>query len=279
MKKQERAVERKNVEKKTDFWSSKIFGLSVVNILLTVGFLLTGLFYVFSQEVVVGVLSFLFLFLLIMRDVLPKSYTQGGVWQAVKELIIAGVWAVGFWLVLSFILQTSSPVDVVTSCSMLPVLHRGDLLLLQGGGVNAQTFYFNSSFPSINLLKKQCSESVNGGFAGFVPCTYGLSVDNKTFFVNSSDDVIVYAANPSYYGFIVHRVFLKLVNSSSGQAFYLTKGDNNPVLDQEAGVSIVNQSSVIGRVVFDVPYVGYLKLLLFMQFAEPEGCNTTISYS
>ncbi len=279
MKKQKDVVEHERADGKVDFLSSKIWGFSVVNILLTVGFLLTGLFYVFSQESVVGILSFLFLFLLIVRDVLPKSYTQGGVWQAVKELVIAAVWAVGFWLVLSFVLQTSSPVDVVTSCSMLPVLHRGDLLLLQGGGVNAQTFYFNSSFPSINLLKKQCSEEVNGVFSGFVPCTYGLSIDNRTFFINSSDNVIVYAANPFYYGFIVHRVFLKLVNQSSGQAFYLTKGDNNPVLDQEAGVSVVNQSSVIGRVVFDVPYVGYLKLLLFMQFAEPEGCNTTINYS
>jgi len=276
-------MKKKKIVKQNDesesFWNSKLFGLNIINITLVLGFLIFGFFYVFFNVIPAGVLSFLFLFLLIARDVLPKSYTQSGVLQAIKELVIAAVWAVGFWLVLSFILNTSSPVDVVTSCSMLPVLHRGDLLLLEGGFVNAQTFYFNSSFPTINLLKKQCVETVNGVFNGFTPCTYGVKVDNQTFFINYSNDVIVYAAKPSYYGFIVHRVFLKLVNQSNGETFYLTKGDNNAVLDQEAGVSIVSQNNVIGRVIFDVPYVGYLKLLLFMQFSEPEGCNTTISYS
>lgn len=265
--------------KEKDFWNSKIYGFSVVNVILTAGFLLTGLVYILSQQAVAGVLSFLFLVVLIIRDVLPKNLTQGGVWQAVKELLFAALWALAFWFLLSFVLSTSSPVDVVTSCSMLPVLQRGDLLLLQGGVVNAQTFYFNSSFPTIDLLKRQCSESKNGVFNGYVQCTYGVKVDNQTFLSNSSDNVIVYAADPSVYGFIVHRVFLKLVNQSSGSVFYLTKGDNNPVLDQEAGVSIVNQSSVVGRVVFDVPYIGYLKLLLFMQFSQPEGCNTLINYS
>jgi signal peptidase I len=281
MKKQRNAVESKesNAREKLDFWNSKIYGLSVVSIILTIGFLLTGFVYILSQQVAAGVLSFLFLIVLIMRDIMPKKFTQGGVWQAVKELLFAALWALAFWFLLSFVLSTSSPVDVVTSCSMLPILQRGDLLLLQGGAVNAQTFYFNSSFPTIDLLKKQCSEYKNGVFNSYVQCTYGVSVNNQTFLSNSSDNVIVYAANPSYYGFIVHRVFLKLVNQSDGNIFYLTKGDNNPVLDQEAGVSIVNQSSVVGRVVFDAPYIGYLKLLLFMQFSQPEGCDTIINYS
>ncbi len=273
-----KSVRDKPREVKESLWNSRVYGVSVADALLAVGFLFTGFFYVLTQQAVVGVLSFLFLVLVIARDVLPKSYSQSGVWVAVKELVIAAAWAVGFWLVLSFLLQTSSPVDVVTSCSMLPVLQRGDLLLLQGGQVSAQTVFFNSSFPQVSLLKKNCAESVNGQFSQYVPCTYGAVVENQTFLLNSSDSVVVYAANPSYYGYIVHRVFLRLVNQSDGQVFYLTKGDNNPILDQEAGVSIVNQSSVVGRVVFDVPYVGYLKLLLFMQFSEPEGCNTTISY-
>jgi len=46
--------------------------------------------------------------------------------------------AVAAWLALCFALQTSTPLNVVTSCSMLPALERGDFIILQGGGVKAR---------------------------------------------------------------------------------------------------------------------------------------------
>ncbi len=54
------------------------------------------------------------------------------------EILITLVAAVAAWFVLCFLLQTSSPLNVVTSCSMLPALQRGDFIVLQGGEIRAQ---------------------------------------------------------------------------------------------------------------------------------------------
>jgi signal peptidase I len=39
---------------------------------------------------------------------------------------------IAVWFSLQFFLATKYPLDVVPSCSMLPSLQRGDMLLLQG---------------------------------------------------------------------------------------------------------------------------------------------------
>lgn len=52
-----------------------------------------------------------------------------------KNLIEIGITigaVVVIWLLLEAILQTNYPLDVVPSCSMLPQLHRGDMVLLHG---------------------------------------------------------------------------------------------------------------------------------------------------
>ncbi|MGI0135299.1 MAG: hypothetical protein ACREBW_10125, partial [Candidatus Micrarchaeaceae archaeon] len=48
------------------------------------------------------------------------------------EIGIALVIVVALWFGLQAVLNTSTPLDVVPSCSMLPALHRGDLVALQG---------------------------------------------------------------------------------------------------------------------------------------------------
>ena len=226
------------------------------------------------------------------------------------------------WFGLSFALQTSSPLNVVTSCSMLPVLQRGDFIVLQGGGVNA--FEANVSFPLGNAATQSIaldarkqgkryylhyttildysngSVSVQASFANYsfvdcirVPlsggagsgagndsnagleaCTSGVTVDRIVFEASNSNDVIVYEAQPPEYGLIIHRVLAKL--KAPDGVFYLTKGDNNQFADQQLGISVVPESAVKGRVVTRIPLVGYFKLLLFMQFEFPQGCDYTL---
>ncbi|MDE1869146.1 MAG: hypothetical protein KGH60_04260 [Candidatus Micrarchaeota archaeon] len=53
------------------------------------------------------------------------------------EIAIAVVIVVALWFSLQAALKTSTPLDVVPSCSMLPSLQRGDLVVLQG--VNSVT--------------------------------------------------------------------------------------------------------------------------------------------
>jgi len=206
---------------------------------------------------------------------------------------------------------------------MLPVLQRGDFIVLQGGGVNA--FEANVSFPlgnaatqSIALdarkqgkryylryttildssnglapasapasfanysfsdcvrvpLSSGSGNAINDSGAGLEACTSGVTVDKVVFEASNSNDVIVYEAQPPEYGLIIHRVLAKL--KASDGTFYLTKGDNNQFADQQLGISVVPESAVKGRVVTRIPLVGYFKLLLFMQFEFPQGCDSTL---
>jgi len=53
---------------------------------------------------------------------------------------------------------------------------------------------------------------------------------------------------------------------------------NNTVLDQENGrFAFVAEKDVKGRVVLRIPYVGYLKLFLFLQFEVPQGCDSVLT--
>ncbi len=60
----------------------------------------------------------------------------------IKEIAIAILIALVVWYGAGFLLGTPSPINAIVSCSMLPHLERGDLVLLQGGAVNA---------PQINI--------------------------------------------------------------------------------------------------------------------------------
>lgn len=102
------------------------------------------------------------------------------------------------------ILKTDVPFAVVSSWSMDPTLHIGDLIVVMG------------------------TEQINPG------------------------DIIVYS---SWGGrLIVHRVVR--VEVANGVAYYVTKGDANPVPDLRP----VTRSEVKGKVIFVIPYIGVVKL-------------------
>jgi len=243
------------------------FGFSsIVAIVLVLSLVL----YILFKETIFAVLVFASLILLFLGDVMPKKKQD---WKdAAAELVIALAVAFGAWLTLQFVLGTASPIDVVTSCSMLPNLERGDLVFLRGGEADATTVFYQE-FPQISVRKELCTVK-KGSEEIQKPCTTGVTINGVTYSLNKTDDVIVYEPNPQYYGLIIHRVFLKM--KVGNQTYYLTKGDNNLALDQEQGISIVPQEKVHGKVILRVPYVGYLKLFLFLQFEEPPGCDIRV---
>ncbi|MCI0503777.1 hypothetical protein L0Y65_03635 [Candidatus Micrarchaeota archaeon] len=53
------------------------------------------------------------------------------------DTVVALLVALGIWFGASFLLNTSSPLSAVVSCSMLPNLQRGDFVLVQGAPVRA----------------------------------------------------------------------------------------------------------------------------------------------
>ena len=75
--------------------------------------------------------------------------------------------------------------------------------------------------------------------------------------------------------FIVHRVYA--IINASGSYYTLTKGDNNPGLDLQYGNLPATVGEVQGRVIADIPFLGYLRLILSSNFNRPAGCGSYIT--
>ncbi len=261
--------------------------------------------YALSQNAFFAVGVFIFLIALFAVDFAQAKSERHGWKQTVYELITALGLAVAAWVLLSFTLQTSTPLNVVTSCSMLPALERGDLIILQGGAIRAPEVNVPFALGNAKSVEKtlespllgknyilvyttsangtdvvnysfvDCLEkSLDGSVLGRDACTVAATAGGREIRLNSSNDVIVYDAVPVKYGLIIHRAFARL-NATDG-VFYLTKGDNNLFADQQFGISLVPESRVRGKVLFRIPLVGYLKLFLFLQFDEPPGCRQVL---
>ncbi len=224
-----------------------------------------------------AIAGFVFLVALFAHDILPTKWNREELISTGRELLYAVALAVGVWLGLQFVLGTTAPLDVVTSCSMLPNLERGDMIVVQGKRPQALEVSFNSSveefLKQVKLGKNPCTLRV-GGTPIQVACTTYLIHNGTEFSQKRDSDVIVFDATPRFYGLIVHRVFARLSNGT--HEFYLTKGDNNFGIDQELSFTPIPPQDVKGVVVARLPFLGFLKLFLFMQFEEPQGCKQLI---
>lgn len=197
-----------------------------------------------------------------------------------REVVVPIAAALALWLLLTVALQTATPLNVVTSCSMVPVLERGDLIVVQGGNIKAPLIQVNESIDEIKaqINRSTCTAQKRSKTQISTKCTSSISIENFT--VNTlraevqNSDVVVYEATPSQYGLIVHRALARIATGK--EEFFLTKGDNNQVADQEAGISPVPKEKVQGKVIFRIPLIGYFKLFLYGQFSDPPGCDTLI---
>jgi hypothetical protein len=110
-----------------------------------------------------------------------------------------------------------------------------------------------------------------------------LEVNGRKYYTNLSNDVVVYAPQPdeiySSVGDIIHRAYIRLDDTSTGQVYFLTKGDNNPIFDMQVyqdgmGNYPVQLNRSKGRVLLDIPYLGYLKLFISPSaIPTPAGCD------
>jgi len=225
--------------------------------------------------------------------------------NALKELALALGAAGAAWLIACVLLNTSAPLNVVTSCSMLPNLERGDLIILQGGsysvretGIDAdlsQAAYEKHSYgvtdgassfvvtlqnvtvdgvdPFVYPLEA-CTVNYRDGTEARVPCSPSVTLAGESY-SSAGNDIIIFDPVPRSYGAIIHRALLR-INARDG-VYYLTKGDNNQFADQRTVMQLVPEGDVKGRVLFRVPLLGYLKLFFFWQFEEPQGCDYVLA--
>jgi len=78
-------------------------------------------------------------------------------------------------------------------------------------------------------------------------------------------DILVFRKPDDPNEFIVHRAIEKTWNPEDGKYYFKTKGDNNRSPDQPYSFSLVSEDDVIGKVIWKIPLLGYLKIFLGTQ--------------
>ncbi len=236
--------------------------------------------YVLLQSALVGILAFLVLLYLLLNEFIPAELDPDGIRTSAIELVYAFDAAVLAWFFLSAALGTASPIDIVTSCSMTPALQRGDLVLLQGGDIHAPVLdapSIEDALKGLQVQRAACVKTPRAGPNTAESCTTAFIYNGQTVPFSAANDVIVYEPQPRPAGIdlIIHRAVLR-VHTPQGD-YYFTKGDNNPSSDQESGIQPTPADRVHGKILARVPYLGYVKLLLFLQFNEPDNCKYQLS--
>lgn len=201
-------------------------------------------------------------------------------------LVFSFIFAFVIYSAIGLLFQTASPLVIVVSGSMLPTMARGDVVLLQGVNgdtVNAPTVILDGlDVGNMSLQELADIELLSNGEWKITFKQNGESILVPKM---GTSDIVVYTAD--YRGLeIIHRAVVKI--RSNGNYYFLTKGDNNPSLDQDCGT--VEQTYIPGTSIPDVttsklcpspypvplekvkgkalgwiPWIGYVKLLLFDQ--------------
>lgn len=206
--------------------------------------------------------------------------------ESIVYLISALVFAFLLYNLLGLLFSTQTPLVIVVSDSMVPNMFRGDVIVLIG-----------STGPAVNADEINLNENIEGKFFSEFASVQYYSSDkfneeiSKIVFSSgeellipreSGNDAIVYTEQRRGIQ-IIHRVIAKI--KSSGKYYFLTKGDNNPTMDQDCGqvknvfipgtdvkaiasekqcISLypILENKVDGKAVLRIPLIGFIKLLL-----------------
>lgn len=198
-------------------------------------------------------------------------------------IVFSFVFAYALYSIFGFILQTQSPLVIVVSGSMLPTMSRGDVVILQGvdgAHLNSPEVVLDNVDVRHTPLSKLATFEMDG--KGGWNITFNATRQMVNVPKRGGSDIVVY--NSTFKNLeIIHRAVVKI--RSNGEYFVLTKGDNNPNMDQDCGSVdelflpgslngqivtskscpspyLVPLSLVRGKALVWLPYIGYIKLLL-----------------
>ncbi|MFH1664301.1 MAG: hypothetical protein ABH986_05890 [archaeon] len=224
-----------------------------------------------------------------LRKYHPKKTNPSFSDEAIDSIVYvvsALVFALLLYSALGFLLNTSSPMVIVSSSSMVPEMYRGDIIVLYGEkNIKAEEVNFNGTISGkmYSEYGKTTPYPLNittDSFAGTKIISFieskELEIGSQKIPLTTEGDVIVYFS-PYSNKEIIHRTVAK-INASDG-VFFLTKGDANPVIDQEcvSGREIlgyetflgcitknaVSEKEIYGKAVFKIPLLGCAKLWVF----------------
>ena len=281
--------------------SNLVLELQKTNALLYLMVILFVLF-ILTKNPIAGILAGLTFISIFAVDIISGAEEHGWKEEVIGIAKAAGI-AIIFWILIIVLMDSSTPISGIVTCSMLPRYDRGDMILLHGirnfSEINAPAIEmtedeFSAVYGKENVACGQtgslgylCSQNCqrlkrDGSPLGTETlCAVGLAHNGQEYHENYSNDVIVYTPKP--YGYnspvqgmdIIHRVFAKI--KVGDKYYFMTKGDNNQVFDSY-WFSIIPEQDVKGKVVLRIPFLGYFKLFITPAFyagmgVDPAGCE------
>ncbi len=167
-KEQEQKKEQEKKQKNTDLFIYSLYALIVIFIVL----------YIITQNSLIGFGAFVLIVITLFFE-FKSSITTDGTKKTLRDLAIAVVVVIiVFWVFPTIFLQSSSPINVVASCSMLPTVQRGDLVFVHGVS-NMSQFLKQNNIPVINVSNKEFNQITQNISQQFIePLPY---VPNKPY--------------------------------------------------------------------------------------------------
>lgn len=166
---------------------------------------------------IIGIALFLTLIAVICIETL-NGVREYGYKRNIIEVIVVILVVVGVWYSMQFLLATHYPLDVVPSCSMLPTLQRGTMLLLHG--VNSPS---EIKAPIININQSTYASVVNEAKSGSLSCV--------AYMQNGNTAQVSQYMKPGY--------TVGLYSNAGGGTIVNVDGQNGP-LKYQCGVTNVN---------------------------------------
>ncbi len=201
--------------------------------------LLYILFQHYSFSFIFGLCSFATIIIIIIQD-FKSSVKETGYKKAVFESLIIVIGVIAFWFILGAILGTATPLDVVPSCSMLPNLQRGDMIVLQKANLNAL------HAPIVNVSAPDFNNMIHNINSEFLMC---LAYNTNTGYLgesyNKGDAIGLFniASTP----FLVSQTYQSqnLIQYYCAVRNITTIGGGNAQIAYTTGISI-NGTNIIG---------------------------------
>lgn len=215
--------------------------------------------------------------------VMPRLNPEKNPWKEnILYVFFALVFAFALYSLVGFLLGSPTPLVIVVSGSMEPVLYRGDVAILGRANVSAM------NVPAVETGRATLSNTLLSELARPVPdvrSNPGSTLEslfffdsNQSVFIRKTGPIVVYTSSCGHP--IVHRVVAKL-HAADGW-YVLTKGDSvhNPTVDADCPrVPIdalarscnsreqpcitffpVHEKTLSGASIVSIPAVGCLKL-------------------
>jgi len=179
-------------------------------------------------------------------------WNDDSIWSWIVSLILAFIIVKFiFFPLLSLIFANSMPLVVVESSSMHhPASFLGDTFGTRGA-FNIWWDVQGNWYESRNITQQEAALwPIRTGFEiGDIVLLSGYNKNKLKI-----GDIIIFNAGQAHP--IIHRIIN--ITNINGQTYYSTKGDNNP--EQLSIEKQIPQSSVIGKAIFKIPKLGWVKL-------------------